>query len=597
MATASSPSITLPSPQPPDATSPFQALSLTPRCCSIRELQQIQAVTIKAQLQHDIQTVTKLVNRCTSSANRECMGYARQLFDKTPERDVVLFNSMARGYACSDAPLEGISLFYRVLLSGIVPDEYSFPSLIKACGKAKALEEGKQLHCSAIKLGFSSNVYVCPTLINLYTECGEMGSARRVFDEMPEPCVVSFNALITGYARASQPNESLALFREMQARSVKPSYVTMLSVLSSCAMLGALELGKWMHEYVKKNGFDQYVKVNTALIDMYAKCGSLDDAVAVFENMAVRDTQAWSAMIVAYATHGHGYKAISMFEDMTRDRIQPDEITFLGLLYACSHNGLVEEGSEYFHSMTKKFGIAPRIKHYGCVVDLLGRAGRLDEAYKFIEDLPIEPTAILWRTLLSACSSRDNVDLGKRVIEKIFELDKSHGGDYVIFSNMCARAGRWEEVDRVRKLMSDRGAAKIPGCSSVEVNKAVHEFFSGDGTCSQSREARKALDELVKELKLAGYVPDTSLVAHAEMEEAEKEVQLRYHSEKLAIAYGLLHTPPGTTIRVAKNLRVCGDCHTAAKLISSIFDRQIVLRDIQRFHHFKDGECSCGDYW
>uniref|UniRef100_A0A7N0ZS25 DYW domain-containing protein n=1 Tax=Kalanchoe fedtschenkoi TaxID=63787 RepID=A0A7N0ZS25_KALFE len=415
---------------------------------------------------------------------------------------------MARGYACSDAPLEGISLYMRALLSGIVSDEYSFLSLDMACGKAKALEEGKQLHCSAIKLGFSGNVYVCPILINLYTECGEIRSARRVFNEMSEPCV---------------PNESLSLFREIQARSLKPGYVTMLSVLSSCAMLGALDLGKWMHEYVWKNGFDQYVKVNTALIDMFVKYGRLNDAVT-----------AWSAMIVADATHGHGYKAISIFEDMTRDRIQPDEITFLGLLYACSHNGLVEEGSEYFHSMTKKLGIAPRIKHYGCMVDLLGRAGRLDKAFKFIEDLPIEPTAILWRTLLSVFSSRDNV------------LDKSHGGDYVIFSNMCTRAGRWEEVDRVRKLMSDRGAAKIPGCSSVEVNNVVQEFFSGDGTCSQSREARKALDEFL------------------------------WHAT-------VLRTPPGTTRRAAKNLRVCGDCHTAAKLISSIFDRQIVLR-IHRVH-------------
>ncbi|CAM8883607.1 unnamed protein product [Rhodiola kirilowii] len=595
--TASSTPISLTSPRLDGTTSPFQALSSIPRCRSISELKQIQAVAIKASLQNDIQTVTKLVNCCTLTGNTEHMDYARELFDKSPDRDVVLFNSMARGYAGSDAPLEAIRLFSRMVLIGIVPDEYSFPSLVKACGKAKALEEGKQLHCFAIKLGFSSNAYICPTLINLYTECGEMGSARRVFDEMLEPCVVSFNALITGYARASQPNESLSLFREMQARSVKPSYVTMLSVLSSCAMLGAFDLGKWIHEYVKKSGFDQYVKVNTALIDMYAKCGSLNDAVAVFENMDAKDTQAWSAMIVAYATHGHGHQAISLFEDMTRDQIQPDEITLLGLLYACSHNGLVEEGIEYFYSMKKKYGIVPKIKHYGCMVDLLGRAGRLNEAFKFIEDMPVKPTAILWRTLLSACSSRDNVDLGKQVIEKIFELDKNHGGDYVTFSNMCARAGRWEDVNHVRKLMSDRGAAKIPGCSSVEVNNVVHEFFSGDGTCSESREAHKALDELVKELKLVGYVPDTSLVVHAEMSEAEKEVQLRYHSEKLAIAYGLLHTPPGTTIRVVKNLRVCGDCHTAAKLISSIFDRQIVLRDVQRFHHFQNGECSCGDYW
>lgn len=597
MAAVTSPLISLTFIPPDDTTSPFQALSLIPRCTSIKELKQIQAVTIKSHLQNDIQIVTKLLNSCTLSAKTEFMDYALQLFDKSPVRDVVLFNSMTRGYACSHTPLDAIRLFLRMMWDGIVPDEYSFSSLVKACGKAKGLEEGKQLHCLAIKLEFSSNAYVCPTLINFYTECGDMDSARLVFDKMSEPCVVSFNALITGYARANQPNESLSLFREMQAKNVMPSYVTMLSVLSSCAMLGAFDLGKWIHEYVKKCGFDQYVKVNTALIDMYAKCGSLNDAVKVFDNMSVRDTQAWSAIIVAYATHGHGYKAISMFEDMTRGHIRPDEITFLGLLSACSHNGLVNEGIEYFNNMKKKYRIVPRIKHYGCMVDLLGRAGRLDEAFKFIEDMPVKPTSVLWRTLLSACSSRDDIDLGKKVIEKIFELDKNHGGDYVIFSNMCARAGRWEDVNHVRKLMNTRGVAKIPGCSSVEVNNVVHEFFAGDGTSSKSREAHKALDELVKELKLIGYVPDTSLVVHAEMDEAEKELQLRYHSEKLAIAYGLLHTASGTTIRVVKNLRVCGDCHNAAKFISSIFGRQIVLRDIQRFHHFINGICSCGDYW
>lgn len=371
----------------------------------------------------------------------------------------------------------------------------------------------------------------------------------------------------------------------------------MLSVLSSCALLGALDLGKWMHAYVKENGFDQYVKVNTALIDMYAKCGSLDDAISVFESMAFRDTPAWSAMIVAYAIHGHGYKAIYLFEEMRRARVQPDGITFLGLLYACNHTGLVEEGCKYFYSMRDKYGFIPRIKHYGCMLDLLGRAGRLDEAYKFIEELPIEPTLILWRTLLASCSSHGNIKMGKRVINQIFKLDDSHSGDYVIFSNMCARAGRWEDVNYFRKLMKDRRVEKLPGCSMIEVNNVVHEFFSGDGTHIEHRELHQALDMLVEKLKLVGYIPDTSLVFYADMEEEEKEATLRYHSEKLAITFGLLSTPAGTTIRVVKNIRVCRDCHSAAKLISLISGRQIILRDVQRFHHFKGGKCSCGDYW
>ncbi|KAK9115995.1 hypothetical protein Sjap_014942 [Stephania japonica] len=433
------------------------------------------------------------------------------------------------------------------------------------CTKSRALEEGKQVHSFVIKLGLHHNIYIAPTLINMYAECGDCLAARQVFDRVEDPCVVIYNSMITGYARNSQPNMALVLFRELQKKNLKPTHVTLLSVLASCTLLGALNLGKWVHDYIKRNGFDRYVKVNTALIDMYAKCGSLEDAISAFENMRFKDTQAWSTMIVACAIHGQGPKAISVFKNMKAAQVQPDAVTLLGLLYACNHSGMVDEG-------------------------------RLNEAYEFIKDLPIRPTPILWRTLLSACYNHGNVELGKLVSERIFELDDSHGGDYVILSNMCAKAGEWKDVNHFRKLMKDREAVKVPGCSSVEVDNVVHEFFSGDGTRPSYRALHRVLDELVEKLKLVGYVPDTSLVFHADMAEEDKEVSLRYHSEKLAIAFALINTPPGSTIRVVKNLRVCGDCHSAAKYMSMVLNRNIILRDVQRFHHFKDGVCSCGDY-
>ncbi|XP_008806008.2 pentatricopeptide repeat-containing protein At2g02980, chloroplastic [Phoenix dactylifera] len=585
-----------PTPKPIETPLP-SLVSLLSKCTTLRERQQLHALAIKSHLQDHPSLLTKLITSCCLHPKTSSMDYAHRLFDRIPHPDVVLFNTMSRGYSRSHTPIQSFSLFIRMLETGVAPDDYTFPSLLKACASARASKEGMQAHGITVKLGLAENIYVRPTLVNMYAECGSIRAARTLFDGMEEPCVVSYNSMITACVRSSRPSEALALFRELQAKGLKPTDVTMLSVLSSCALSGALELGKWIHEYIRRNGFDSYIKVNTALIDMYAKCGSLEDAVQVFRETSSKDTQAWSAMIVAYAVHGHGSKAISLFEEMQREGIKPDDITFLGVLYACSHSGRVDEGLGYFHSMRSGYGIVPGIKHYGCVVDLLARAGRLDEAYDFIDGLPNEPTPILWRTLLSACGGHGNVDLGKRVFERILELDDSHGGDYVILSNMCASDGRWEDVNRIRKLMGEQRIVKVPGCSSIEVDNMVHEFFSGDGKHPQSREVYRMVDEVVNQLKLVGYVPDTCQVFHVGMGEEDKEVSLRYHSEKLAIAFGLINSPPGTALRVVKNLRVCRDCHSMAKLVSMVFDRKIILRDLNRFHHFENGLCSCGDYW
>ncbi|XP_015076085.1 pentatricopeptide repeat-containing protein At2g02980, chloroplastic isoform X1 [Solanum pennellii] len=580
-----------------DTFTPIDPLALVPKCKSLRDIKQIQAFSIKTQMQNDIFFMSKLINFCTKNPTPAFMYHAHLLFDKIPQPDIVLFNFLARGYARSDTPLNAFVLFLKILTLGVVPDFYTFPSLLKACAGAEALEEGKQLHCLLIKYGLNGDMYVCPALMNMYIECKDNSSARCVFDRIADPCVVTYNAIIMGYVRSSEPNEALLLFRKLQVKKIKPTDVTILGVVSSCALLGTLGFGKWVHEYVKKNGFDQYVKVSTALIDMYAKCGSLADAISVFESMPYRDTQAWSAMIMAYAIHGRARCAITLFQEMQNTKVNPDGITFLGLLYACNHSGLIKEGFRFFNSMTEYYRIVPGVKHYGCMLDSLARAGRLTDAFKFLTELPIPPTLLLWRTLLAACSIHGNVDLGKLVLERIFELDKSHSGDYVIFSNMCARAGKWEEVNYIWKLMKERGIKKIPGCSSIEVNNVLHEFFSGEVTCIEHRELHQEVDKLIEKLKLVGYVPDTSIAFRPGLNDEDKEATLRYHSEKLAITFGLLNSPPGKTIRVVKNLRICGDCHSAAKFISLIFKRNIIIRDLHRFHHFEGGNCSCGDFW
>ncbi|TVU44616.1 hypothetical protein EJB05_04061, partial [Eragrostis curvula] len=577
-------------------------LSHLPHCTSLRALAQLHAAAVKTDLAAHPAFITRLLTLCTAQgAPPAHLAYARQVFDRVPHpEDPVWYNTLLRGYARSSpspsAAAEAARVFVRMLEEGVEPDTYTFVSLFKACAGARAGEEGLQAHAVAVKVGAAGHEYVRPTLINMYAECGDVRAARVLFDRVDGDCVVSYNAMITAAVRSSRPGEALELFREMQAKGLKPTPVTLISVLSACALLGALEQGKWIHEYVRKIGLDSLVKVNTALIDMYAKCGSLEDAVDVFQGMESRDRQAWSVMIVAYANHGYGREAISLFEEMKKQGIKPDDITFLGVLYACSHSGLVSEGLQYFDDM-KDHGIVPGIKHYGCVTDLLARSGQLERAYTFIDELPIKPTPILWRTLLSACGGHGDVELGKRVFERILELDDSHGGDYVIFSNLCANTGSWEEMNRVRKMMNEKGVVKVPGCSSIEIDNTIHEFFAGDGRHPKSQEARRMVDEVIDQLKLVGYVPNTSHVFHVEMDEEEKATSLRYHSEKLAIAFGLINTSPGATLRVVKNLRVCPDCHSMAKLVSMVFNRRIILRDLNRFHHFEGGVCSCGDYW
>ncbi|CAL4927801.1 unnamed protein product [Urochloa decumbens] len=579
-------------------------LSHLPHCTSLRSLAQLHAAAVKSGLAAHPAFVTRLLTLCTvPGAHPAHLAYARQVFDRVPHpSDAVWYNTLLRGYARSPSPSPAaaaeaaVRVFARMLEEGVAPDTYTFVSLLKACAAARAGEEGRQAHAVAAKVGAAGHEYVRPTLINMYAECGDARAARVMFDRMDGDCVVSYNAMIAAAVRSSRPGEALVLFREMQAKGLKPTPVTVIIVLSACALLGALELGRWIHDYVRKIELDSLVKVSTALIDMYAKCGSLEDAIAVFQGMESRDRQAWSVMIVAYANHSYGREAILLFEEMKKQGIKPDDITFLGVLYACSHSGLVSEGLQYFDDM-RDHGIVPGIKHYGCVTDLLARSGQLERAYKFIDELPIKPTPILWRTLLSACGGHGDVDLGKHVFERILELDDSHGGDYVIFSNLCANTGKWEEMNRVRKLMNEKGVVKVPGCSSIEIDNTVHEFFAGDGRHPKSQEARKMVDEVIDQLKLVGYVPDTSHVFHIEMGEEEKATSLRYHSEKLAIAFGLLSTTPGATLRVVKNLRVCPDCHSMAKLVSMVFNRRIILRDLNRFHHFENGVCSCGDYW
>eukprot|EP01018_Ginkgo_biloba_P024066 Gb_36172 [translate_table: standard] len=555
------------------------------------------------------------------------LGDACRVLEEMPRRNVVSWTAMIAAYISHEQDEEALTLYYQMERTGIKPNEFTFASVLPACANLTALEHGKTVHEKVIRSGFQSDMFVESALVDMYVKCGDIENARQVFDKMSQRDVVSWNAMISGYAQNGLVNEAFNLFQKMPERNVvswtsmiagyarngyfeealklfrqmrevgmKPNSDTFASVLPACANLAALEQGKQMHDNIIRRGFHSDVFVESALVDMYAKCGSIGNAWHVFDKMSSRNVVSWTAMILAYAMHGHGKKALQLFEQMQHSGTKPDHVTFIGVLSACCHAGLVDDGWRYFDCMSRYYHITPVKEHYCCMVDLLGRAGKLDEAYHLINKMPIKPDAAVWGSLLGACRIHANIELGEHVAERLFELDPKNAAPFVVLSNIYAATRRWDDIERVRKMMKDRGVKKDPGCSWIEVNKQVYAFIVGDRSHPQAQKIYAKLEILSGQMKEAGYVPDTTFVPN-DVEQEQKEHIITYHSEKLAIAFGLINTSPGTPIRIVKNLRVCGDCHSAIKFISQIARREMVVRDASRFHHFKDGLCSCGDYW
>jgi pentatricopeptide repeat protein len=357
-----------------------------------------------------------------------------------------------------------------------------------------------------------------------------------------------------------------------------------------------LEWVKEVHSHALEAGFESDVRVGNALVHMYAKSGSIEDARLVFDRMEERNGITWNAMIGGLAQHGLGHEALELFRKMDADGVKPDECSFVAVLSACSHAGLLDDGHRLFAAMTQDYGIEPTVVHCTCMVDLLGRAGFLEEAKVFICNMPVEPNEATWGALLGACRTYGNVELGELSAKEILKLEPMNPSTYVLLSNIYAAAGKWEEVSMVRSMMQERGIRKEPGRSWIEVDDKIHRFVVGDTSHPEAKQIYAELNRLTERIKAEGYIPDTRLVLE-NIDEEDKELALCSHSEKLAIAYGLIHMPHGKPIRVYKNLRVCSDCHTATKFISKVTGREIVARDANRFHHFNDGVCSCGDYW
>ncbi|WCJ18625.1 pentatricopeptide (PPR) repeat-containing protein [Euphorbia peplus] len=527
--------------------------------------------------------------------------YAERVFDRMRVvKNDVTWSAMLGAYVMCDFMHKGLELFREMMrhkdLTVMMTSPVTLAIVLRACGKLIDVIGGRCIHCYSIKSGFVSDLMFGNTLLSTYAKCGIVDDALKLFAEVDIKDTVSYAAIISGCVQNGNAEEALRMFHRMRLSGTEPESTIMVGVLPACAHLAALQHGLCNHSYAIVHGFTNDTTICNALIDMYAKCGKIDMARRVFDTMIKRDIVSWNTMILGYGIHGLGTEAVLLFNSLLADILEPDDVTFISLLSACAHSGLVADGKHWFNAMSKDFNITPRMEHYICMADLFSRAGHFEEVVTFIENMPFKPDVRIWSALLAACKVYKNVKLGEQVSKKIEILGHESTGNFVLLSNMYSTVGRWNDAAEVRSMQRDQGFKKIPGCSWIEIGGVVYAFFGGDTSHPLSPQINSKINELVVEMKKLGYHGESSYVLQ-DVEEEEKEHILLHHSEKLAIAYGILSLSSNKPILVTKNLRVCGDCHTAIKLISLITKRSITVRDASRFHHFKDGICNCRDFW
>ncbi|CAH9122176.1 unnamed protein product [Cuscuta epithymum] len=559
----------------------------------------------------------------TGYSRKKDLVSARSFFNQMPERNVISWNAMLSGYAQNGCTEEATRLFTEMINAGISPDETTLVTVISSCssqgipsladGLVRMIEEkGIHLNCfvkTALldmhakcgnlemarkifdEMGSYRNSVTWNAMISAYARDGNLDSAKELFDRMPVRDIVSWNSIIAAFAQNGQSKIAIDLFKEMIEKELVPDEVTMLSVISACGHLGALEFGKEVVNFLMKDQIKLNISGYNSLIFMYSKCGSMNDAKRIFQSMECRDVVSYNALVTGFAAYGNGVEAVDLLWRMEAENIKPDRITYMGVLTACSHAGLIDEGQRIFESIK-----APAVDHYACMVDLLGRNGKLDDAKGLIERMPLQPHAGIYGALLNASRIHKRIDHAEFAAGKLFEMEPENDGNYILLSNLYASVSRWEDVERIRGLMRKEGISKTTGWSWVEHGGKMHKFIVGDQFHEKSDHIYRVLREMEKKMRVAGYIADKSCVLR-DIEEEEKEEMVGSHSEKLAVAFAVLVSEPGSVIRVVKNLRICRDCHTSMKIISKLEKREIIVRDNNRFHCFNNGLCSCKDYW
>ncbi|CAL9089763.1 unnamed protein product [Musa textilis] len=586
-------------------------------CASILDLRwgsHLHAHIIRNQKNIDVFFGSALVDMYAKCGHLQS---AQRTFDALCDRNHVSWTALIAGYAHSGFLDEAMKIFSQMRSVPMSVDQYILTILISACCTKMDLCLGTQLHSISFRVGSCSSVPVSNALVTMYAKCGNVETAECVFQSMPVRDVISWTSMITAYSQMGDISRAREYFDAMKDRNVvtwnamlgayiqhgseeeglkmyimlqqegavKPDWVTFATLFRACAEVAAVRCGNQVIAHAFKLGLNSDTSVANGIITMYSRCGKIVEAREVFDSILDKDLVSWNAMITAYAQHGQGKETIEILQRMLCDGIKPDYISYVAVLSGCSHSGLIEEGRFYFDSMTRCHNINPGLEHFACMVDLLSRAGLLEEAKKVIDCMPIKPSAEIWGALLGACKIYGNKELAECAVKHLFELDTKDSGSYVLLAKIYADAGNSDDSARVRKLMREKGIRKNPGCSWIEVKNTVHVFTADDSSHPQIDIILRKLDELMKMIEAVGY--DQSATSQSQ----------GYHSEKLAVSYGLVSLPERMPIHIMKNVRICCDCHTVIKLVSLVTTRELIVRDANRFHHFREGSCSCQDYW
>ncbi|XP_047156584.1 pentatricopeptide repeat-containing protein At5g40410, mitochondrial isoform X1 [Vigna umbellata] len=529
--------------------------------------------------------------------NKGSIPDAQKLFSEMPHKDFVSWNSLVSGFSKRGDLCNCLSVFSTIRSEmALELNELTMISVISACASAKARDEGCYLHCCAVKLGMGLEVKVVNALINMYGKFGCVDSAFKLFWAMPEQNMVSWNSMVAVWTQNGIPNEAVNYFNMMRVNGLFPDEATMLSLLQACENLHLGRLVEAMHGVIFTCGLNENITVATTLLNLYSKLGKLSVSHKVFAEISKPDKVALTAMLAGYAMHGRGKEAVEFFERSVREGVEPDHVTFTHLLSACSHSGLVREGKYYFLIMSEVYKVQTQLDHYSCMVDLLGRCGLVNDAHQLIKNMPLEPNSGVWGALLGACRVHRNIDIGKEAAENLIALNPSDPRNYIMLSNIYSAAGLWNDASKVRALMKTKVFTRNPGYSFIEHGNKIHLFVVDDYSHPDSDKIHKKLEEIMRRIQEVGFVSETEPILH-DVDVEVKTYMINKHSEKIALAFGLLVCNADKPLVIIKNLRICRDCHNTAKFVSLIEKRTIIIRDSKRFHHFSDGLCSCGDYW